>query len=747
MDLELRISQYIDGELSGEEESELHHMLAVSPEARSLFREHLTLHTVARDERVLHRPGQAMRDDLFARLQAEEGMKPSAAVLVSGSAAVAVHTDARTRVAPDRAPRSLRDDNRPEERRRRRRLIPILVPLLFCVIAGSVWYSGVFNGTNGSVEFAAAEIDANGNGASGPYADSTGAVYSDRDYTESNEITGSTPDRETLALNTASSSISPDRSIARYQPEESVLRSVPAPPPMAAVQSSDETIAQHIDGRERHDVLGNPLTTERDAFADYGESETAANERMAYSESTIEETLLGDFDLAQSTRVDVYDDVNAYPPLQDGMGIALVPDVTSVSRDSRLNVLADGSVSTSVDVAGGGLNIRGGRAAESMLVVGPSELSTADDIVVLDRGPFAMSNGYSLEMGRTFRSGQLHDSVTGKPVTATLDDMDLIAATLRQNGFDIEDDGLAINVNTGSRNMNGLVAYDEKPTLPAADVSGQKGGAEAPVVMGSMTPVEQAPQASDVAMDSTGAADHPALEEPVPVMAANRAAYKRSRSSASRESQPLDASSPRRVSLFVGLDQSIGATVSTVKASIPFPASESFSGNGGLSPETRVVFGFEFDGGRQRVFATFGGWGYDERTSYRSRTRTTSGPVQMVETSIREEERSVYEFWGGAGYRYNIEVSRDWNAGTEIWGGIGENFVHAGMNLPVSYELRDNLRLEIIPGLRYRSLYNTADPVTTGTIGGDSYEERLVTPANKQHILATAGIGLILLFR
>ena len=41
MDIEQLISSYLDGDLTGDQEAELHHTLALSPEARALFREHI----------------------------------------------------------------------------------------------------------------------------------------------------------------------------------------------------------------------------------------------------------------------------------------------------------------------------------------------------------------------------------------------------------------------------------------------------------------------------------------------------------------------------------------------------------------------------------------------------------------------------------------------------------------------------------------------------------------------------------
>jgi hypothetical protein len=77
MNIEDLISQYIDGDLPSEVEAEMHHRLAVSPEARKLFRAQIALRGIARNPKVLHAPAPELRARLFERLEREEGMKPS----------------------------------------------------------------------------------------------------------------------------------------------------------------------------------------------------------------------------------------------------------------------------------------------------------------------------------------------------------------------------------------------------------------------------------------------------------------------------------------------------------------------------------------------------------------------------------------------------------------------------------------------------------------------------------------------
>jgi hypothetical protein len=150
MNIDDLISHYIDGELSGEAEAELHHRLSVSPDDRKRFREQIMLRGIARDGRVLERPTPAMRSALFARLEEEEGLKPLAAASAAYAAPIAGHADGiaadaatpvPTGVAPS-GPARHRAADRPaiDRRERRRRLVPVLLPILLGVImTAALW--------------------------------------------------------------------------------------------------------------------------------------------------------------------------------------------------------------------------------------------------------------------------------------------------------------------------------------------------------------------------------------------------------------------------------------------------------------------------------------------------------------------------------------------------------------------------------------------------------------------------------
>lgn len=126
MDIELLISHYIDGDLTSDAEAELHHRLAVSPDARALFRAQLALKGVARDSRVLSTPSDDLRARLFDRLQGEGFSSAALPASVSAPVASALTTTPRSIASP-----RLEGTDR---RRRRRALAWALVPLMLLAL-------------------------------------------------------------------------------------------------------------------------------------------------------------------------------------------------------------------------------------------------------------------------------------------------------------------------------------------------------------------------------------------------------------------------------------------------------------------------------------------------------------------------------------------------------------------------------------------------------------------------------------
>ena len=109
----------------------MHHRLAVSPEARRLFRAQIALRGLARNPKVLHTPASELRAKLFERLEREEGMKPQAPL-----PAPPVHAAEMARPVP--SPTASGD-----ARRRRRGIVWLLPTAVAAIVAVAViWKPG-----------------------------------------------------------------------------------------------------------------------------------------------------------------------------------------------------------------------------------------------------------------------------------------------------------------------------------------------------------------------------------------------------------------------------------------------------------------------------------------------------------------------------------------------------------------------------------------------------------------------------
>lgn len=770
MDLELRISQYIDGELSGEEEGELHHMLAVSPEARALFREHLTLHTVARDERVLHRPTQSMRDDLFARLQAEEGLEPSALPFASAAGGAAIASvlpelsGSVGKAVSARPPVAAHDDPRAEDRRRRRRLIPIFIPLLLCVIVGGVWYGGGFGGVtggnDGSGNSAIAESKAIG-------TEQKASVELDQKYAEPHavpEIEANTYTQSRASNTRNSVGQSGSRSTSSHRGAAAAYRSG-VQPEMELLAMSSANEKREL--RESHDVLGIAPPNAMVALAEPAEdlrnqsaSIVPANGYAKNGGALGEARFLAEERTFNLNTGNLYDNretsssfqSNLSAAFQSNLSAAMTPPASVISPAKNLNPAQSLEDHTSLSAASANSV---GIAADDL----DQAQGVAVNAVAPDSDPFFAA----------VRSGRLADSSTGLPFRATLENYDAVAAMLEQSGLDADGDGETVphnntpnnadnalgGSNTGNRaiseRLSGTLSVENTWGANSIDIGaeGRKGANAPPVVMSDKN---VAVQSDSLASVSAVVKKKEPRDRDVTTLSTVNAEAQNALFLSSSDDSTLDPATPRRIRFFVGLDQSVAATVNAVEVSLPSPTptfASRFDGNQ-LFPETRALVGIDFDGGRQRAFVVIGAGAYSKQMSIQSETTTTlpgSGVVDRVTTMVREENKTVYEVWGGIGYRYSIQVAHHWNAGAEAWGGIGENYMYAGLAIPFSYELKENLRVEFSPGLRSRVLHSNAEPVTTGTPASGNYQEQIITPRHQNRVDASFGIGLILLLR
>ena len=604
MDIEQLISQYLDGELSSEEEGEFHHKLSGSPEARALFREHLALQSVARDERVLHRPTEPMHNALFAQLQEEEGMSPVGAMpILDEQESVAMPSPALTslRAFPDPSGDRFPVASTGDERRRRRRLMPILVPLMLLCIAGGAWlYNGNFFGGNSS---------------------SKRFAYSSAESTGDN-VPGLSSNRERTSPANAFAS---DDSVSALENN--------------AFAMNENVESSYLYSESINRGMTDRGTTERDARS----SSQSSRRRLEPEDMTITAVIRQDAPTAQ-------DVLNSAPP-------SPAPRPATFTR-TRSNTPVRNQLI--------------GNNTISVLSLRENDDNWTTEAEVADDLSFANTEGYPVE----WNEGEL--SEMGDEWNSD----DVVAVT----------------------------------TL--------------------------------------------------------------SERSESQSDAPLDVI-PHKPMFFVGLESSIISRLNRSQASLSISGAQSFSGPSGndLLPETRLSLGVELGSqGAHRFFATIAIMSYTERDV--TRTQTTSRVVDQVidttvvivdasggvsrttefvprdrvsvstSTTVRYSEHHVLEFWGGVGYRFSIKPGEAWHTGLEVVGGVGTDYLHASFTIPVSYALGNTFRLEFKPGLHYRTLHSSSEPVTTGTLNpsatSSSIEERVVGPYNKQSLDGGVGIGLIL---
>ncbi|MGE3802136.1 MAG: anti-sigma factor, partial [Candidatus Kapaibacterium sp.] len=445
MDIEQLISQYLDGELSSEAEGEFHQKLSISPEARALFREHLKLQSIARDERVLHQPTASMQSALFARLQEEEGMAPVGALpLIEEEEAPSpahspIISPTKPRAVPtpsgDRTSVASVDDQRSEERRRKRRLIPILIPLmLLCIVGGVFLVDGNFFGGGKNGE----EIAYNAQ-AQEESAERATAPLSDRDYSDpANPVTTTTPVPEktsstpensgsgTIALNTGGNrkndspqlsskksttkalTIEPDEaSLAALSTEErSALEIEPAyklspSPKRVSPRSEQESDLYEKESEDAYSSFSYDPNTDSDDWN--SKNEDPAND-LAYDYDAQDSEVTTDFtNLTDSDNYETLDAIAPSMPLQDGLSLTMRPETRSKS-----NIAED----------------KDREATKSE--------ETAPALIL-----------------------NMTESSTDKPVLATIDNQEATLDLLKQNGITIDPTTLTFSVDNPGFNIRG----------------------------------------------------------------------------------------------------------------------------------------------------------------------------------------------------------------------------------------------------------------------------------------------------
>jgi hypothetical protein len=183
-------------------------------------------------------------------------------------------------------------------------------------------------------------------------------------------------------------------------------------------------------------------------------------------------------------------------------------------------------------------------------------------------------------------------------------------------------------------------------------------------------------------------------------------------------------------------------------------------GGNEVQPQSSVKLGAEFGGGMHQVY------GMVSRSSFRQTTSVQTfalvadqqGKFNQADPGRNTSGKSVtsdaqQELWGGLGYRLNARLSKHWSAGGGVWAGAGENYVRVGAELPIGYQIIDQLRVELLPTLQYIRAYGDTRSVSSqthmtnvgGGIGLGTTAESVETTTglqNERQVQAGVGIGI-----
>ncbi len=692
--IEEKISYYLDGDLTEEQEAELHHLMSVSPEARTLFREHMRLQGVARDERVLLAAEPALQSGLFSRL-ADEGMDPTAApvgvaVSFSGGPSDAAMTSAilAGKQGGPSMPSSI-DPARPaiaadavdpaRAEKRRRRLVPFLIPFLIAGITGGLlWFNdGLPFGGGSDTGVIEGEVfagnDQLGTDAADPIIEeATPLTGADEESGVPNAVIGQTDrdlDTEVIApmRNRNAGETAPSRPIIEESISAEERRSRPAatstrgggavpPTPVATTSSLGSTVTPdaslafaepRIDDERLAPRTRSAAAVSRDA------SSTPSPLAVIEPEVVLEEVVGREHAdmIADNSDLYVHDDHTA---------------ATSFSRDADAH----------------------------LTVASPPSESPSGVIKIVDED--------------------------GNPVTATRDNQAFIREILRGEGIDIRDDG-TFSFQAPASNGPIPVALSPGNLLRA-------GGGWAAAAIG-----------EDDVEGGYIADEEVAYRKSAASPKAEAAAIPSDNAEARREDGHNAALLPRVATennYFVSLTGNLAAPVDATVNPMPIGGIADQPTTGSELLADMIVKGGILLG-KEKKNRLFGLAGVASYGKQRARTNNLSAaPLVPVGYS----RTTAVEVWVGAGYRQSLELSESVATGLEVIAGVGDTRFHAGIAAPLTIEATEKMAIEIGPTLRYRRAHRSLEQ-TSSAGDADIYEG----PAEKEELQLGGGIELILL--
>ncbi|MBS1912802.1 MAG: hypothetical protein JST22_12510 [Bacteroidetes bacterium] len=734
MNIEDLISQYIDGSLSPDAESELHHRLAVSPEARQLFRSHIVLRGVARDQRVLHVPTPELRSKLFERLEREEGMARIPVRATAGGAAVAARVmphagepGTASNQAPDASaiadapvPRSIPSQT---VERRRRALLPWLLPF---VIAGVV--IGVLWNRVGDEDNAPQSATAYRSGTSNDAPASAGkGVAQSAERRATPEPIGSGAADLHDASASAGDTAAGGHTVAMLGQEMQNGRGSTTLPRVAAHfhASLPSNGRSARSAGSTHDFA---MASDDDSYR------TAPS--LASSEVSSDTVRFGG-DAGRSSRLDYKADVEPARAVEHPvMAAKLNPG--SLGRGLDREAVADNTVRA--DTAMGYATLMRLKESAVQSKVQPEVQSRAhvtsmgdvfsapmggSDLASNDRGthavahdevPSSESDASRKRMEsprRSLAKGVIASASAPPAAPESAPTLDNSASTVLEEEPQhsprlLSSDPAAPTQSAAEK--NGLASAKPSTTAPAVPPPPPSGG-------GSAMLETKDGENGNAAIAMRDVANGPTVNS--------------ERINSQDEDAPLSPSTRSTVVYLIGLQQN---------SLINF--SESAFG-----VQVALRGGLEFGDGAHQVFLLVGTASYrEDRTD--SVLAVNNGGVISVPSSpiVGHSVATRYnDYWAGAGYRFNgIRLDNHWSIGIGGWAGAGKRYLRIGSELPITVRIAHSIRLEFVPTLQYVRTMQTSPDVQT--IDFDltlpSSERRRVTTGLRSGSEIHAGVGL-----
>ncbi len=786
MNIEDLISQYIDGTLSGDAEAELHHRLAVSPEARRLFRAHIMLRGMARDQRVLHAPTPAMRSSLFDRLQREEGLGDVSVMpaddQIAGLSATALSAAALP-IHGDVPP--VASVHVSEPGRRRRRILPWLVPLVIaCAALLVLWNPTARYSGNGGGDLAVNEgprAAAPGAGVEGSVAGSATAPVAGGSKQAAPSAVGSSTSHD-AQLGSALPQSEPAAVVdQRAVPNESIRPARVAYRRARAVGNRDVAVLSRSESADEYardrapEAVMAPVSPTLNGDMDASKAEPELKSSLAYKSTLGKAATDSEGSIAlTSTESNKSSDVLANaesntardtrPHDADG---AYADDIAAAKPDdvssARLSM-------TKLDSASGSALGMEGRANEPVSL-SDADSSVASRTLALAQDNTASSNDDRTEVPRSrhYASKKLTEPASKKPTLAMTQPDD--ARRSQPKGEAQQAGGGSYAALENGRGASSNPAPPPPPPPPlmsgpsltsqpdASEVSNtvrsdrtlaSSSGVSADDKPTSLTRDGLASNMADnTAIDAPASqeqaeAEHPAkLREkvvlgspvltesaPATTMMGGASHEQRVLAVPDESTTALSPQSSRDLVWFIGVQQNtlVNVTVSDI----------------GLQGVLRV--GLELgDEARHQLFFQIGAASYREDVADSLMATMTGGVVTPAAQVVVDRSLNARtEPWAGVGYRYQVITMGAFDIGLGAVAGVGTRHFRFSADAPIGLRISKAFRIEIIPMVQFARALGSAEQlsITDFDPSRTTSERRQQRTTSRGNEEAVPGLGL-----